>query len=308
MPLFQYSKPGPGVSKNAPPKKRIVLYFEVLGRKIFPLIRLNLLFLLLVVIAATLVVAIGSTGVTVYVACIPLLLLAPFVGGLTYITRNYAREEHAFLLSDFMDAAKSNWKQMLIHGVITYLFIVIMDIAIKFYYFQAASQPIFYVLVALCLIASLIFLFMQYYITLMIITFDLKLKAIYKNAWILSVAGFKQNLFVSLALILFFALLFLLNSLSIYTMLVAILICAVFLFSFISFTVNFAVYPNVEKYLIEPYYNQDRDEEEDEDGQDVKEDTDKTSSKSEYVYENGRLIRKSLLEEESLFDDSDKNK
>lgn len=296
------------MSKNAPPKKRIVLYFEVLGRKIFPLIRLNLLFLLLVVIAATLVVAIGSTGVTVYVACIPLLLLAPFVGGLTYITRNYAREEHAFLLSDFMDAAKSNWKQMLIHGVITYLFIVIMDIAIKFYYFQAASQPIFYVLVALCLIASLIFLFMQYYITLMIITFDLKLKAIYKNAWILSVAGFKQNLFVSLALILFFALLFLLNSLSIYTMLVAILICAVFLFSFISFTVNFAVYPNVEKYLIEPYYNQDRDEEEDEDGQDVKEDTDKTSSKSEYVYENGRLIRKSLLEEESLFDDSDKNK
>ena len=95
MPLFHYSQPGPGVSKNAPPKKKIVLYFELLGRKFFPLLKLNLLFLIPVAIAAVLVFILGTTGVVLYIACIPLILLAPFLGGLTYVTRNYAREEHA---------------------------------------------------------------------------------------------------------------------------------------------------------------------------------------------------------------------
>lgn len=307
MPLFNYSKPGPGVSKNAPPKKRIVLFFELLGRKFFPLIKLNLLFLIPVILVGILIFFIGMTGINLYIACIPLILLAPFFGGLTYVTRNYAREEHAFILSDFLDTAKANWKQLTIHGSITYLFVVAMDVAIKFYYFQAATQPVFYVLFGLCLIASVVFLFMQYYITLMIITFDLSLKAIYKNALILAFAGFKQNFLVTLVLILFFALLFLLNSLSIVTMLIAILLCVALLFSFLSFLFNFAVYPVVESYLIQPYYARSQKESDVEESEESHE-LETIRQESEYVYENGRLIKKSLLDQEKLFDDADKSK
>ena len=303
MPLFNYSKPGPGVSKDAPPKKRIVLYFELLGRKFFPLLRLNLLFLIPVIIAAALVFLIGTTGVVLYVACIPLILLAPFLGGLTYVTRNYTREEHAFILSDFWDTAKSNWKQLMIHCIITYLFIVIMDISIRFYSLQAITQgrPFFYIPLVICLIFCIVFLFMQYYIPLMIITLELNLKAIYKNAWILSLAGFKQNFLVTLVLLLFFVLMVFLCVLSIPTMLIALLLCVLILFSFISFTINFAVYPNIEKYLIKPYYQK---QEENEEGEDQAEEESLSKKQSEYVYENGKLIKKSLLEQEALFEDS----
>jgi uncharacterized membrane protein YesL len=307
LPLFNYSKPGPGVSKNAPPKKRIVLFFEILGRKFFPLIRCNLLFLIPVILVGIMIFFIGMTGVNLYIACLPFVLLAPFLGGLTYITRNYAREEHAFILSDFLDTAKSNWKQLLIHGAITYLFVVAMNIAIKFYAFQAASQPVFYILFGLCLIASAVFLFMQYYITLMIITFELNLRAIYRNALILAFAGFKQNILVTLVLILFFAFLFLLNSLHIIAMLVAILLCVILLFSFLSFLINFAVYPVVERYLIQPYYT--NVQQGDESGEtETNLEAEPERRESEYIYENGRLIKKSLFEQEKLFDDTDQQK
>ena len=47
MGLFKanYAKPGPGVSKDAPQKRRIIVFFEILGRKYWKLAQANLVFL-----------------------------------------------------------------------------------------------------------------------------------------------------------------------------------------------------------------------------------------------------------------------
>ena len=37
-------------------------------------------------------------------------LTGPFTAGMSYVTRNWARDEHAFIWSDFRDAVKENWK------------------------------------------------------------------------------------------------------------------------------------------------------------------------------------------------------
>ena len=42
-----------------------------------------------------------------------LAITGPFTAGLSYVTRNWARDEHAFIWSDFKDAVKENWKQAL---------------------------------------------------------------------------------------------------------------------------------------------------------------------------------------------------
>lgn len=67
--LFNYSKPGPGVDKNGPKKKRFFLFFELYFRKFWKMIELNLLFL---------------------VCCIPIVTIGPAIAGMTYVLRNYA--------------------------------------------------------------------------------------------------------------------------------------------------------------------------------------------------------------------------
>ena len=46
-------------------------------------------------------------------------ITGPFTAGLSYVTRNWARDEHAFIWSDFRDAVKANWKIPLLLSTIT---------------------------------------------------------------------------------------------------------------------------------------------------------------------------------------------
>ena len=36
-------------------------------------------------------------------------ITGPLTAGICYVTRNWARDEHAFIWSDFRDAVKENW-------------------------------------------------------------------------------------------------------------------------------------------------------------------------------------------------------
>ena len=40
-------------------------------------------------------------------------ITGPCNAGVTYVLRNWARDQHSFILSDFWDAVKGNWKQAL---------------------------------------------------------------------------------------------------------------------------------------------------------------------------------------------------
>ena len=95
--LFNYSKPGPGVDKNGPKKKRFFYFLELFGRKFWKLLELNLLYLL---------------------CCIPVVTIGPATCGLVYILRNFANEKPVFMVSDFFDAFKSNFKQGFVLGLL----------------------------------------------------------------------------------------------------------------------------------------------------------------------------------------------
>ena len=68
-------------------------------------------------------------------------------------------------------------------------------------------------------------------------------------------------------------------------------------------------FPAIKKYIIDPYYMQNP--EETLEGSKTEENTETDGEeevndqpKSEYVYHNGRMIHRSALEEDALFDDS----
>ena len=111
--MFDYNKPGPGVSKDAPKKKSFFVFWDIYLRKFWKLIIANLLYVLV-----SLPVVTGGLA----------------QAGLTFVTRNYVREKHVFLPSDFLDTIKKNWKQALAVGILELLFGVILVYDIYFFW------------------------------------------------------------------------------------------------------------------------------------------------------------------------------
>ena len=60
-------------------------------------------------------------------------ITGPFQAGMAYVTRNWARDEHAFVWSDFKDALIGNWKQSLVISFITGLVPLIVYVGYQFY-------------------------------------------------------------------------------------------------------------------------------------------------------------------------------
>ena len=196
--IGNYDKPGPGVSKDEPKKAAPVRFFEILWRKLSKLVQLNLIFMIPFAVVVALMVVIfflplphfafntslfGPLDLyAIYAVPLPLILMAPFSAGMAYVTRNFAREEHAFVWSDFWEAVKNNWKASLLNGIIVYVAYVFLSFSVFFYSNQMQSNWLYMVPFAVCAILFVLMLFAQFYIPLMIVTMDLKLRHIYRNA------------------------------------------------------------------------------------------------------------------------------
>ena len=185
------------------------------------------------------------------------LLLIPhgFVStGITNVTRNLARDKHTFGLSDFFDTAKKNWKQGLGAGLINILVTAVLVFGIWFYF---TSDGLFARLgLGVCVIAFAAFSFMKYYIWLIIITFKLPLKSVYRNAFYFVFLNFKNNLIVGAVSFAFYALLLGVFLVLPYPLTISIefLLTVMFFPGFKQLLVQYCVFPSVQEHMIEPYY------------------------------------------------------
>lgn len=267
--FFNYNKPGPGIRKDAPRQKAVPRFFSIFQRKFFDLMKLNLLFCVPVVITAALILLLNMITPLVIIDFLPIVLLSPFVAGLTIVTRNYAREEHAFIFSDFKEAIKNNWRTFLINGALCYAVAMILDVSIPYYWKNGLKNPLSSVAACICILITVIFLFSQYYVPVMIVTFDLKYSQILKNSFIFAILGLWRNVLITVLLGIL-ALLFYLSQIMPLLILIAALFTLLLLFSYCSFLINFAAYPLIDKMMIQPYNKNDKDNsgEEDRDSKD----------------------------------------
>ena len=239
--LFDYSKPGKGVEKGAPQKKSFFVFFEILFRKFWKLIQANLLFILF---------------------SIPIVTIGLANGGLTVITRNYVREDHAFLWGDFIEGIKKNWKQLLVSSILQLIVPLLLIFNVSLSLENAAGSKIWYVFAVINSSMLVVAIFMSYYIPYMIVTFKLTLKQIFKNAAIFAFANFLNNVLITLIIALFWIVLV---AAAILLMpigtVVATLIVIFFGFAFTNFATNFIIYPKIKKLMIDPYYEAHPEEE-----------------------------------------------
>ena len=263
-----YDRPGPGVSKDAPPQKAVPRFFAIFHRKFFDLIKLNLLFCIPVAVVAVLVFLLNMVIPYPIVDFIPVILLFPFIGGLTFVTRNYAREEHAFIFSDFMDAVKNNWAALLADGIVCYAVFFILSIAIPYYWQGSSKNIISTVASGVCVVVALLFIFSQFYVPVQIITFKLKFGQILKNSLLFSILGLGRNFLLLLLLGFLVLLLYLGFYLMPLTVILAVAFIIFLLFAYCSFLINFAVYPLIDRVMIKPYQKKEEEEKDDENSSD----------------------------------------
>jgi uncharacterized membrane protein YesL len=274
MALFgsRFTKSGPGVSKDGPQKTAFFRFFDIVGNKFFDLIKINMLYFFSIIIFCLplifFVTVLFSENdpaafflnpqnfLVVFVCSLPIAFTGPFTAGFIYLLRNFVRSEHVFLFSDYKDNVKNNFKQSTLATLINVTAFLLLIYTIVFYSAFSAKNQILLILMFFSIIVFVFFVFMNYYIYLMIITFGLKLTKIYRNAYIFSVLGIGRNILISIILFLFviFHVLFYPYS---------IILIPFFSLSFSGLIISFAVWPKIKVLMIDSIQNDDNQQKDD---------------------------------------------
>lgn len=179
--------------------------------------------------------------------------------GAAYVLRGLYRGDPVFVWSDFFYGIKRNFKQGFFMGLIDALVLLILGVDFVFFYTRGGTFMLdfmYFVIFALVLI----YIVMRFYIYLLLITFDLKITKIIKNALIFTALGIKRNLLALLGIVAIIAInlalirLFLPSGFSL-----PIVLPFVYLVGTVSFISTYAAYPVIDKYMIAPYVNDDTD-------------------------------------------------
>ena len=221
---FYYGKSGKGdFNKEDLPTNRWQLFWEMLRVRFSALIRLNLMYVV-AWLPTMIVIMIGAmsllTGLTTEdgqavenvmelaqsILFSTLVLLIPCVTitgivtpGVAYVTRNWSRDEHAFIWSDFKDAVKENWKQGLVISLVTSLVPLIVYTCWNFYGSLASTQSaVMIVPQVLVLMIGVIWYLAVTYMHPLIVSYKLKMKDVVRNGVLLAIARLPMSVGIRL--------------------------------------------------------------------------------------------------------------
>ena len=220
---YYYGKSGKGdYTKEDLPTTRWQLFWEMLRVRFANLFRLNLLYMI-IWLPAMLVMVLGALSILTgllgedgnlvanayellhaYVQS-TLLWLIPAIAitgiatpGIAYVTRNWSRDEHAFIWSDFKDAVKENWKQGLLVSLVTGFLPMAIYVGWFFYGDMAANNPIMIIPQVLLVMIGLVWSLAVTYMYPLMVSYKLKMKDLLRNALLLAIARLPQSVGIRL--------------------------------------------------------------------------------------------------------------
>ena len=171
--------------------------------------------------------------------------------GCTYILRNVFRGEGIFLWHDFFYAIKRNIRQGLIYGIMDAVIIFLLLYDIFFFNLNYGANTALNMMFFGALFMAILYLIMRPYIYLMLVTFDLSILKMFKNALLFTVLGVKRNIMSLLGVVLLAVLEF--SLLMLYFPL-GVILPFVCLFSIGYMMQIYGAYPKIKEIMIDPYY------------------------------------------------------
>lgn len=179
-----------------------------------------------------------------------LICIGPFQAGFNQLYRNLHRQEGIFLLSDFKDGVKNNWKQSL--GAMGIGLVVTAAIFFGFAFYSNLGNKIGVVLATIFAIFFLEFILIQNIAYQLIVSVDLPLTKIYKNAIFFAILKLGPSLGVIASIVLLlviipFAMLFSTN----YGLMgFTIFYYATFIFTFVQYMLAYLTGECVDEYIV----------------------------------------------------------
>ncbi|TCW34594.1 putative membrane protein YesL [Thermohydrogenium kirishiense] len=171
----------PDLKADDIPKKGISLFFDILKNNFWQLISLNLLLI---------------------ISCIPIVTIGPALAGFNNVLRNHTLNRNVWFWNDFKDGFIKNFKQSFVITLINGIAAIILVNNYKIY----SSYSTGFIKIAgtyITIFIGFILVLMNVYIYPLMVTYDLKIKHIYKNALIFSIIKLPQTIgMVLLSLIL----------------------------------------------------------------------------------------------------------
>ena len=178
--------------------------------------------------------------------------------GSTYIVRNMVRGEPVFVWSDYFYAIKRNLLPAFLLGLLDFVVIFLLGYDIVYFWNQGGSFWLdvgFYGIFAI----TILYFFMRLYLYLLLVTFDLSIRKILKNALIFTMLGIKRNLMAVLGIVCITAIniaLFFVFAMTPLGIAIPLVLPLLYYMAVTSFTCAYAAYPIIDRYMIEPYAHQ----------------------------------------------------
>lgn len=267
--MFGFSnKPGRGITKEEAAKRN---YFDIYGRHFGHITGANFWYMLsnILFFGAALILFYGYFNgdnivhmvtslirgelfIIPYMPFIPFMFIGPFTAGYTYVIRNYAKQSPTFLIAEFFEHSKKNFKQAIIVSIVSTIFTYLLFQAFVFYNYIFASNGMpMIILYIIWLFVAILYFIMMFYIYPLMVTFNLNLKAILKDAWIFTILKLPQNFIIFLLVAGVNAVVFYVCQFVLYLPdFIYLLILGLFLTGFTSFTANYYIWHVMDKYII----------------------------------------------------------
>ena len=284
------------------------------------LILTNLLFAIPTAVFFSLFYAINAiSGLnSIFILLLSLIPVFPFFAGVVKISLHAARgDEDVAVFPNFVAAVKENFLRFLLHGVLLYVAVFFTYSSATLYFEMGKENNIFFALMVFCILIGIVLLCFFFRVPVMTVMFDLPLGAIYKNCLLMAFGEFKSNMAAIFGLFLLSVVatsaLICCGGNPVAITIVTALLEAILLPSVAAFIVNSAVWKrmyimvtdsasqskNVDKKImekrrrLEEYKNRQS-------GEDLREelkklDLDASGDGEEYVYFNGKMMKRSVL-------------
>lgn len=228
-----YSKPGPGIPKDLPPKKGISLFFSIFGREFWNLIKLNLIFVLF---------------------CIPVVTIGPAYAAMTRITTKMVWDKNVYILEDFWLEFKNNFKRSLPIGVIATCLFLGLFFATQFYWMQSNDNVVMLVIFFVSMIFALVLSLAHVYIYPMLVNVQLAIKDIIRNSFLLGIACvWKSLLCVGISAMIY--------GTTYWYFPLSLPFVLFITFSFASLVNSFLAWPGIERYVLPAQLDTDQEDE-----------------------------------------------
>lgn len=123
--------------------------------------------------------------------------------GQMYVLRNWARDQHSFMLSDFKDSIRTNWKQGVLFGLINGLSLLVLFFCWTYYGALAETNVFFLVPQVMAVVIVAVWWMMNMIAFPMIVTYEMKFIDIVRNCALIAVARLPWSvLFFALTVVL----------------------------------------------------------------------------------------------------------